>query len=103
MRVLKIGLVLMLWLFAVSARAELTFPALSGRVVDEAQMIEPSVRAQLSQQLQAHEQATGEQLVVVTLPDLQGTTIEDFGVSARPPLGHRPEGQEQRRAADRCP
>ena len=67
-------------LFAVSARAELTFPALSGRVVDEAQMIEPSVRAQLSQQLQAHEQATGEQLVVVTLPDLQGTTIEDFGV-----------------------
>ncbi|WP_339430690.1 MULTISPECIES: TPM domain-containing protein [unclassified Pseudomonas] len=80
MRVLKMGLVLMLWLFAVSARAELTFPALSGRVVDDAQMIEPSVRAQLSQQLQAHEQATGEQLVVVTLPDLQGTTIEDFGV-----------------------
>ncbi|RON64448.1 methanol dehydrogenase [Pseudomonas fluorescens] len=80
MRVLKIGLVLMLWLFAVSARAELTFPALSGRVVDEAQMIEPSVRAQLSQQLQAHEQTTGEQLVVVTVPDLQGTTIEDYGV-----------------------
>ncbi|MFH0023358.1 TPM domain-containing protein [Pseudomonas fluorescens] len=80
MRVLKTGLVLMLWLFAVSAQAELTFPALSGRVVDQAQMLEPSLRAQLSQQLQAHEQATGEQLVVVTLPDLQGTTIEDFGV-----------------------
>ncbi|WP_207817495.1 TPM domain-containing protein, partial [Pseudomonas sp. 67(2021)] len=80
MRVLKLGLVLMLWLFAVSARAELTFPPLSGRVVDQAQMLEPSIRAQLSQQLQAHEQATGEQLVVVTLPDLQGTTIEDFGV-----------------------
>ena len=80
MRVLKIGLVLMLWLFAVSARAELTFPALSGRVVDQAQMLDPSVSAQLSQQLQAHEQATGEQLVVVTVPDLQGATIEDFGV-----------------------
>lgn len=80
MRVLKMGLVLMLWLFAVSARAELTFPALTGRVVDDAQMIEPSVRAQLSQQLQAHEQATGEQLVVVTLPNLQGATIEDYGV-----------------------
>jgi uncharacterized membrane protein YgcG len=79
MRVLKIGLVLMLWLFAVSAQAELTFPALSGRVVDDAQMIEPAVREQLSQQLQAHEQATGEQLVVVTVPDLQGTTIEDYG------------------------
>jgi uncharacterized protein len=80
MRVLKMGLVLVLWVFALSARAELTFPALSGRVVDDAQMIEPSVRAQLNQQLQAHEQATGEQLVVVTLPNLQGTTIEDFGV-----------------------
>ncbi|MBN6773255.1 TPM domain-containing protein [Pseudomonas granadensis] len=80
MRVLKTGLVLMLWLFAVSAQAELTFPALSGRVVDQAQMLEPSLRAQLSQQLQAHEQATGEQVMVVTLPDLQGTTIEDFGV-----------------------
>ena len=80
MRVLKIGLVLLLWVFTLSARAELTFPALSGRVVDEAQMIEPSVRAQLGQQLQAHEQATSEQLVVVTVPDLQGTTIEDFGV-----------------------
>ena len=51
MRVLKLGLVLMLWLFAVSARAELTFPPLSGRVVDQAQMLEPSIRTQLSQQL----------------------------------------------------
>ncbi|WP_085589437.1 MULTISPECIES: YgcG family protein [unclassified Pseudomonas] len=80
MRMLKTGLALTLWLLAGSALAELSFPALTGRVVDQAQMIEPSVRAQLSQQLQAHEQATGEQVVVVTLPDLQGDTIEDFGV-----------------------
>ena len=79
MRVLKIGLLLLLWVVAIVARAELSFPALTGRVVDTAQMIEPSVRQQLSQQLQAHEQATGEQLVVVTLPDLQGTDIADFG------------------------
>jgi uncharacterized protein len=37
------------------------------------------VREQLTQQLNAHEKATGEQLVVVTLPDLQGTDIADFG------------------------
>jgi uncharacterized protein len=79
MRVLKVGLVLLLWVFAVTAQAELKFPALTGRVVDNAQMIEPSVREQLTQQLAAHEQATGEQLVVVTLLDLQGTSIEDFG------------------------
>jgi uncharacterized protein len=79
MRALKTGLMLWLWVFALAAQAELSFPALTGRVVDNAQMIEPAVREQLTQQLQAHEKATGEQLVVVTLPDLQGTDIADFG------------------------
>jgi len=79
MRALKFGLVLLLWVFAVTAQAELKFPALTGRVVDTAQMLEPSVRTQLDAQLKAHEQATSEQVVVVTLPDLQGTSIEDFG------------------------
>ena len=79
MRVLKVGLVLLLWVFALAAQAELKFPQLTGRVVDNAQMIEPAVREQLAQQLQAHEKATGEQLVVVTVADLQGTDIADFG------------------------
>lgn len=79
MRVLKVGLLLLLWVFALTAQAELKFPPLTGRVVDNAQMIEPSVREQLTQQLQAHEKATGEQLVVVTLPDLQDADIADFG------------------------
>jgi uncharacterized protein len=73
------ALMLLLWVFAVTAQAELKFPALTGRVVDTAQMLEPSVRGQLDAQLKAHEQATGEQVVVVTLADLQGTSIEDFG------------------------
>ncbi|KJZ63593.1 TPM domain-containing protein [Pseudomonas fluorescens] len=79
MRVLKVGLVLLLWVFALTAQAALKFPELTGRVVDNAQMIEPAVREQLTQQLQAHEKATGEQLVVVTLPNLQGADIADFG------------------------
>jgi uncharacterized protein len=79
MRVLKVGLVLLLWVLALTAQAELKFPQLTGRVVDNAAMIEPSVREQLTQQLDSHEKATGEQLVVVTLPDLQGTDIADFG------------------------
>lgn len=79
MRMLKVGLVLVFWVFALTAQAELKFPELTGRVVDNAQMIEPAVREQLTQQLNAHEKTTGEQLVVVTLPDLQGTDIADFG------------------------
>lgn len=79
MRVLKVGLVLLFWVFALTAQAELKFPELTGRVVDNAAMIEPAVREQLAQQLDAHEKTTGEQLVVVTLPDLQGADIADFG------------------------
>ncbi|WP_433861294.1 TPM domain-containing protein [Pseudomonas thivervalensis] len=79
MRVLKVGLVLLLWVLAFTAQAELKFPALTGRVVDAVLMLEPSVRTQLDAQLKAHEQATGEQVVVVTLADLQGSSIEDFG------------------------
>ncbi|WP_315266259.1 TPM domain-containing protein [Pseudomonas fragi] len=78
MRVSRLGLGLLLWLFIATAQA-LTFPALSGRVVDEGQMLDPATREQLTQTLQAHEKATGEQVVVVTVPDLQGTPIEDFG------------------------
>jgi uncharacterized protein len=78
MRVIKMGL-LLLWVFTLAAQAELKFPELTGRVVDTAGMIEPAVREQLTQQLQAHEKTTGEQLVVVTLADLQGTDIADFG------------------------
>ncbi|WP_260963188.1 TPM domain-containing protein [Pseudomonas citri] len=66
-------------MFAATAQAELKFPVLTGRVVDDAQMLQPSAAAQLEAQLKAHEQATGEQVVVVTLPNLQGTSIEDFG------------------------
>ena len=78
MRVLKPGLCVLLWLFMATAQA-LTFPALSGRVVDDAQMLDPATRQQLTQTLEAHEKATGEQVVVVTVPGLQGTVIEDYG------------------------
>ncbi|EIK68576.1 protein of unknown function, DUF477 family [Pseudomonas synxantha BG33R] len=79
MRLLRIGLAF--WLLACMgmAQAALTFPALTGRVVDNAQMIDPATRQQLTQQLQALEQTSGDQLVVVTVPDLQGVQIEDYG------------------------
>ncbi|TYK60028.1 MULTISPECIES: TPM domain-containing protein [Pseudomonas] len=79
MRLLRIGLAF--WLLACMgmAQAALTFPALTGRVVDNAQMIDPATRQQLTQQLQALEQTSGDQLVVVTVPDLQGVPIEDYG------------------------
>ena len=74
----------LLWLAAVPAVA-LVLPALSGRVVDEANILDPAARAALTQKIADFEAKTSDQLVVVTLKSLQGTSIEDFGVE----LGRR--------------
>jgi uncharacterized protein len=57
----------------------LVFPTLSGRVVDEANILDQAARATLTQKLADLEAKTTDQLVVVTLKSLQGTSIEDFG------------------------
>ena len=59
--------------------AALTFPHLSGRVVDDAHIISGGTAQTLTAALAAHEQKTGDQIVVVTLSSLQGVAIEDFG------------------------
>jgi len=56
-----------------------SFPRLSGRVVDDADILSAATQSELTAMLARHEQATGEQVVVVTLPSLQGYSIEDFG------------------------
>jgi uncharacterized protein len=63
----------------------LDFPTLSGRVVDDAGILDAATRAALTQKLADLETKTTDQLVVVTLKSLQGTSIEDFGVQ----LGRR--------------
>ena len=62
-----------------AAAADLQFPALSGRVVDEAGLLTPAERQSLTETLKAHEETTGNQVVVVTLKSLQGTSIEEYG------------------------
>lgn len=56
-----------------------TFPKLTGRVVDEANVLSPAVEASLTEKLAGLETTSGHQLVVVTLPSLQGQEIEDYG------------------------
>jgi uncharacterized protein len=57
----------------------LTFPQLTGRVVDEAGIFNPAAKTALEQKLAEFEAKTTGQLVVVTLKSLQGTSIEDYG------------------------
>lgn len=56
-----------------------SFPELTGRVVDAANVIPPDEVARLDQKLAALETQSHRQLVVVTLPDLQGYDISDYG------------------------
>ena len=56
-----------------------SFPALTGRVVDQAHILSPQVQAQLTDQLGALEAKTSRQLIVVTLASLNGYEISDYG------------------------
>jgi uncharacterized protein len=56
-----------------------TFPQLSGRVVDTAKLLNTEQIISLEQKLKEHEEATSNQVVVVTLTTLQGYEIEEYG------------------------
>lgn len=68
---------LLLWTAALQAAPN--FPALSGRVVDEAALMSRKQAHQLTQQLAAFEKRSGIQLVVVSIDSLDGETIEEYG------------------------
>jgi uncharacterized protein len=78
-RALLGALVAAILLIAAPALAAPTFPALTGRVVDDAHILSDATKASLTARLENLEQRTGRQLVVVTLPSLQGYEIEDYG------------------------
>ncbi|WP_078084282.1 TPM domain-containing protein [Microbulbifer mangrovi] len=82
MTIRRIALILILCpalVWAGLAVADVKFPPLSGRVVDNANLLSQSTRYQLTEMLQQQEKETSNQIVVVTLPDLQGLTIEEYG------------------------
>jgi uncharacterized protein len=55
-----------------------SFPALSGRVIDAAGVIPADAKARLETKLAALETQSKHQLVVATVPDLQGYEIADY-------------------------
>lgn len=64
---------------AAPALAAPSFPPLTGRVVDDAHILSEGTKAELTQKLEDLENRTSRQVVVVTLPSLQGYEIEDYG------------------------
>jgi uncharacterized protein len=80
-------------LFAAPALAAPTFPPLTGRVVDNAHVLSAQTQADLTAKLADLEAKTGRQLVVVTIPDLQGYDIEDYGYQLGRAWGIGQKGQ----------
>jgi uncharacterized protein len=61
-----------------NALAAPTFPTLTGRVVDQADILSPEQRASLEGKLKELEDKSGIQLVVATIPSLEGLEIEPY-------------------------
>ncbi|WP_312812773.1 TPM domain-containing protein [Brevundimonas sp.] len=83
-RAIALLFVLGLWLgtalpLPALAQTGIQFPALTGRVVDNADILTPQQEAELTQKLAILEQQTTDQLVVVTLPSLNDYDIADYG------------------------
>jgi uncharacterized protein len=66
-------------LLPVSVRA-LDVPKLEGYVNDYAGIISPQARVELEGELAGFERSDSTQIVILTVPSLEGDTIEDFGI-----------------------
>jgi uncharacterized protein len=76
---LVLALLVLSLLVALPARAaDPPFPALTGRVVDAAKLLDAASLARIEARLAAHEAASSDQVVVATVPGLGGLAIEDY-------------------------
>jgi uncharacterized protein len=58
----------------------LEVPTHTGLVVDQAQLLEPELRTQLDASLQQYQKQYGPQLQVLTIPSLEGESIEGYSI-----------------------
>src|SRR5262249_48573382 len=55
-------------------------PYLTGRVVDNAEILKSATRERVTAALKAHEQATSNQIAVLTVPTIGDESIEEYAV-----------------------
>lgn len=55
-------------------------PYLTGRVVDNAEILDAHTRRRLSDVLRQHEQKSGNQIAVLTVPTIHGESVEEYAV-----------------------
>jgi len=69
------------WLLAASDSLGQDIPYLTGRVNDRADMLTAGERERAEALLRGFEEETGTQIVLLTVPTLQGTAIEEYALS----------------------
>jgi uncharacterized protein len=57
-----------------------TYPELTGQIVDNANLLKPEDKAAILAELQALEAKSTDQVAILTVPSLEGYTIEDYGI-----------------------
>lgn len=77
---LVLALALVLAMAAGLAIAAPAYPELTGQIVDNARLMTAQDRAAILAELQALEKTSTDQIAVVTVPSLEGYTIEDYGI-----------------------
>ena len=65
-------------LFAANIVFAIDVPYLTGRVTDNAEILSASMKETLSERLKAHEEKTTNQIAVLTIPSLDGESIEGY-------------------------
>lgn len=70
-----------IFLFTLSAHA-LDVPKLEGHVNDYANMISPTTKAELEKELNSFEQTDSTQIVILTIPSLEGNVLDEFSIKA---------------------
>ena len=80
MTLIRTLIVLAIALLALPAAAQELPPRPDGPVYDGANMIDDAVEAQLDERLRVYNRETGRSVIVATVPDLGGETVEGYAV-----------------------
>jgi len=80
MKKASIVLLLLSVLLTGSVLSAADIPYLTGRVTDNAQILSDATRQSLTETLKAHEERTGNQIAVLTVPTINGESIEEYAV-----------------------
>ena len=88
---LATGFALALATFAASSAQALAVPALRGHVNDYAHVLDPQHAQALEQKLMDYEQANEHQFALLTVPSLEGDSLEEFSIHVAESwkLGHK--------------